>query len=332
MKLATFCTPNGGVHVGAVHSQDLKILDLTRAARQAGTQAEAFSDMLRLMEAGPEALDVARELLQSAAGESSLNYELSEIPLQSPVPVPASIRDFVAFSGHILATPLALRRLAARMEGKSAEPAEVGNEIPPVFLRHPNYYKGNRFTVVGTDATVHRPATCEYLDYELEFGIFIGMKGQNIRNGDARRHIFGYTIFNDLSARDTQVRESGSITGPCKSKDFNTGNSIGPWIVTADEIADPYNLKMVSRVNGEVWCSGTSSGMLHNFEDMIEHVSRDEWIYPGEFFGSGTVGGGTGMEIDRYLKDGDVIELEVEGIGKLRNRVVGSSTSASPSR
>jgi 2-keto-4-pentenoate hydratase/2-oxohepta-3-ene-1,7-dioic acid hydratase in catechol pathway len=115
------------------------------------------------------------------------------------------------------------------------------------------------------------------------------------------------------------------MTGPSKSKDFNTGNSIGPWIVTVDEIADPYNLKMASRVNGETWCSATSSGMLHSFEDMIDYVSRDEWLYPGEFFGSGTVGGGTGMEINRYLNDGDVIELEVEGIGVLRNRIVGAS-------
>lgn len=332
MKLATFCDPHGKLRVGAVHSHNLKILDLAEAARRTHVEGESFSDMLTLMEAGPRALDAARKLLESAADDPSLNHNVSSIQLKSPVPVPNSIRDFVAFRGHILGAPVALRALAAEMDGKPAEPASAPGAVPQVFLRQPNYYKGNRFSVVGTDAPVQRPIASNYLDYELEFGIFIGTKGQNIPKRDAHRHIFGYSIFNDFSARDTQVREAGGMTGPCKSKDFNTGNAIGPWIVTADEMPDPYRLKMVSRVNGETWCSATSSGMLHSFEDMIDYVSRDEWLYPGEFFGSGTVAGGTGMEINRYLKDGDVIELEVEGIGILRNRIVGASGSTGVSK
>jgi 2-keto-4-pentenoate hydratase/2-oxohepta-3-ene-1,7-dioic acid hydratase in catechol pathway len=117
------------------------------------------------------------------------------------------------------------------------------------------------------------------------------------------------------------------MTGPCKSKDFATGNAIGPWIVTADEISDPYSLSMTSRVNGEVWCKGTSANMLHSFEDMIAYISRDEPLVPGEFLGSGTVGGGTGMEIDKFLQDADVIELEVESLGLLRNRIVPAQAS-----
>jgi 2-keto-4-pentenoate hydratase/2-oxohepta-3-ene-1,7-dioic acid hydratase in catechol pathway len=329
MKLATFCDPHGNLRVGAVHSGERKILDLAEAARRDGLQPQLFSDMLALMEAGPGGLDTARQLLESSAGDPSLNPDLSSVQLRSPVPRPHSIRDFVAFRGHILGAPAALRALAARLDGRPAEPSSTSAEIPEVFLRQPNYYKGNRFSVVGTDTLVQKPKASNYFDYELEFGIFIGARGQNISRGEAHRYIFGYTIFNDFSARDTQVREAGGMTGPCKSKDFNTGNSIGPWIVTSDEIADPYNLKMVSRVNGETWCAASSSGMLHSFEDMIDYVSRDEWLHPGEFFGSGTVGGGTGMEIGRYLKAGDVIELEVEHIGVLRNRIAGDSEPVS---
>jgi 2-keto-4-pentenoate hydratase/2-oxohepta-3-ene-1,7-dioic acid hydratase in catechol pathway len=151
-------------------------------------------------------------------------------------------------------------------------------------LRQPNYYKGNRFTVVGTDAGQAAP-TIWTTNLNSESSL---EKAQNISEDDAREHIFGYTIFNDFSARDTQVKEAVGMTGPRKSKDFNTGNAIRPWIVTTDEIPDPYDLTMTSQVNGETWCSATSSGMLHSFEDMIAYVSRDERLYPDEFFRSGT--------------------------------------------
>src|SRR5258705_13300830 len=209
MKLATFCDSHGKLRVGAVHSDDRKVFDLAEAAKQARHSAGSFSDMLTLMDAGPGALDLARELLERTADDPSLNHELSAVQLKSPVPVPNSIRDFVAYRGHILGAPVALRSLAARMEGRSkvTEQPSANAEIQPVFLKQPNYNKGNRFTVVGTDAPVCRPRGSEYLDYELEFGFFVGSKGQNISKSDARRHIFGYTIFNDFSARDTQVRE-----------------------------------------------------------------------------------------------------------------------------
>ena len=328
MKLATFYGTQKERRVGAVHSADKKILDLSGAAAQAKLEPELFADMLTLIGSGELGLDLARRLLDRSAKDPALNHDLTSVELLSPVPVPNSIRDFVAFRGHILGAPVALRSLAAAMAGNTASPETpaANAEVPPVYLRQPNYYKGNRFTVIGTNQQVRRPGGCSYLDYELEFGVFIGRKGQNISKAEARRHIFGYAIFNDFSARDTQVNESGGMTGPCKSKDFNTGNAIGPWIVTADEIQDPYSLKMTSRVNGETWCASTSAGMVHDFEDMISYVSRDEYLYPGEFFGSGTVGGGTGMEINRFLKDGDVIELEVEGIGVLRNEIVSTAS------
>ncbi|MGQ3027554.1 MAG: fumarylacetoacetate hydrolase family protein, partial [Ferrovibrionaceae bacterium] len=160
------------------------------------------------------------------------------------------------------------------------------------------------------------------MDFELEFGIFIGRGGKNIPADKARDHIFGFAIMNDFSARDAQMVEMQGMLGPAKGKSFDAGNVIGPWIVTADEIPDPYSLKMKATISGEVWAEGTSAGMLHSFEDMIAFVTRDETIYPGEFFGSGTMGNGCGLEQDRFLRHGDVVELTVEKIGTLRNTVV----------
>jgi 2-keto-4-pentenoate hydratase/2-oxohepta-3-ene-1,7-dioic acid hydratase in catechol pathway len=326
MKLATFLDPAGAERIGAVFGNDTRVLDLATAARRVGIDSQPFASMLTLMASGPAALDVARTLLAKNDGDETTDRPLESVTLLSPVPVPTSIRDFVAFPGHITGAPIALRALHNHLSGtaEQASTSTAAPEIPPVYRRIPNYYKGNRFTVIGDAMNVTRPQGCEYLDYELEFGIFIGTPALDAPRAQARDHIFGYAIFNDFSARDFQVREMGGMTGPCKSKDFETGNAIGPWIITADEIADPYSLKMTSRVNGETWCANDSSGMLHSFEDMIAFVSRDERLHTGEFFGSGTVGGGTGMEINRFLKDGDLIELEVEGLGVLRNRITSS--------
>ncbi len=138
----------------------------------------------------------------------------------------------------------------------------------------------------------------------------------------ARDHIFGFAVFNDFSARDAQEIEMSGPLGPAKGKDFDTGNAIGPWIVTTDEIPDPHSLDMIASVNGEEWSRNNSRVMLHTLEEMIAFVSRDETLYPGEFFGSGTTGNGCGLELDRWLKPGDVVELEVERIGVLRNKIV----------
>ena len=110
--------------------------------------------------------------------------------------------------------------------------------------------------------------------------------------------------------------------GPAKGKDFDTGNAMGPWLVTADEVANPYDLTMIARVNGEEWSRGNSGAMQHKFEDILAHASNEETLMAGEFFGSGTVGGGCGLELGRFLKPNDIVELEIEGLGVLRNRVV----------
>jgi 2-keto-4-pentenoate hydratase/2-oxohepta-3-ene-1,7-dioic acid hydratase in catechol pathway len=215
-------------------------------------------------------------------------------------------------------------RIAARKSGDEAAVAAMRplDDVPEVYKARPVYYITNRFSVSGTDTNVVWPDYSTLMDFELEFGVFLSRQGRNIRTEQAREHIFGYTIYNDFSARDTQFEEMQGMLGPAKGKSFDAGNVLGPWIVTADEIPDPYGLAMTARVNGEVWTSSTSAGMLHSFEDMIAYVSRHETLRAGEFFGSGTVGGGCGLELDRWLKHGDVVELEVENIGILRNRVL----------
>jgi 2-keto-4-pentenoate hydratase/2-oxohepta-3-ene-1,7-dioic acid hydratase in catechol pathway len=177
-------------------------------------------------------------------------------------------------------------------------------------------------SVVGPDADVRRSAYAQLLDYELELACVVGRGGVDVTPETAAGQIFGYTIFNDVSARDTQAVEMEGQLGPAKGKDFDTGNVFGPWIVTADEIGDPYDLTMVARVNGEEWSRGHSGTMFHRFEDIIAFVSRSETLHPGEILGSGTVGRGCGPELGRFLNPDDVVELEIERIGVLRNRII----------
>jgi 2-keto-4-pentenoate hydratase/2-oxohepta-3-ene-1,7-dioic acid hydratase in catechol pathway len=181
----------------------------------------------------------------------------------------------------------------------------------------------NHLSVVGGDTDIVWPNGAHRLDYELVFAMVTGLAGRDISREAAAGHFFGFTIFNDVSARDIQARDIAAQTGLAgRSKDFDTGNVIGPCIVTADAIGDPYDLTMVARVNGEKWSRGSTGQMDHRFEDVLVHASRNQTVHPGEIFGSGTVPTGCGLESDRYFEDGDTIELEIDRIGILRNRLV----------
>jgi 2-keto-4-pentenoate hydratase/2-oxohepta-3-ene-1,7-dioic acid hydratase in catechol pathway len=240
---------------------------------------------------------------------------------------PPQMRDCLCFELHLKQAFASARKITA-MQGPDPEQAlaEIERSGPPpapaIFYKQPIYYKANRFAVIGTDEEVVWPAYSKFLDFELEFGVFMKDKVTDAPKEGALKHVFGYTIFNDMSARDAQALEMEGRLGPAKGKDFDTGNPMGPCLVTADEISDPYNLTMIARVNGEEWGRGSSSTMYWRFEDLISYISRSETLYPGEFLGSGTVGNGCGLEHMRFIKPGDVIELEVERIGVLRNRVV----------
>ena len=331
MKLVTFARNGGRARPGVVvgSGRGVRILDLRAATVRSGADTPAPGSLLELIEAGERGLDATRRVVEQTAGDPDLSCPIEEVTLLAPVPEPPQMRDFTVFPGHIRNAPAGMQRIAARKLGNAQAAKDIKPlaEIPQVYRDRPIYYITNRFSVSGPDADVVWPDYSGLMDFELEFGIFLSKGGRNISASKARDHIFGYTIYNDLSARDTQFEEMQGMLGPAKGKSFDAGNVLGPWIVTADEIPDPYNLAMRARVNGETWTDSDSRGMLHSFEEMIAYVSRAETLRAGEFFGSGTVGGGCGLELDRWLKHGDVVELEVEHIGVLRNRVLRAEAS-----
>jgi 2-keto-4-pentenoate hydratase/2-oxohepta-3-ene-1,7-dioic acid hydratase in catechol pathway len=274
MRLVTY-DAGGGPRVGVQH--DEAIVD-----------AGFDGDMVAFIEAGAPAGD---------GGEVHPRPRLLA-PLR-----PRSLRDFLAFEGHL----------------KGAY-ASLGREIPPEWYELPAYYKGLPDTVIGPEAEIPWPAYTDRLDHELELAAIIGRRARDVAAQDAAGCIFGYTIWNDLSARDVQRRETPIGLGPGKAKDWDGSNVLGPCLVTADEF-DASAARMAVRVNGELWGESSTADMHHSFADMIAYVSRSQTLYPGEVLGSGTATGGSGLELDRWLQSGDVVELEIEGIGVLRNTI-----------
>ncbi|WP_163849085.1 fumarylacetoacetate hydrolase family protein [Pseudooceanicola aestuarii] len=296
MKLVTFDQDGHPQRIGVLDGTEIAVLD---------PATPAFASMQALIEAGPEGLDAAR-----AATDAAPRVPVAQARLRAPLPVPIQMRDCLTFEMH-------LRNARGRMQG--IDPMQV--EMPQVWYDQPIYYKANRFSVSGPEDEVIWPQGETRLDYELELACIIGKGGGDISRADAPGHVWGFTIFNDFSARDHQMAEMAGGLGPAKGKDFRTANAMGPCIVTADEIGDGSGLTMVARVNGEEWSRGSSSTMHHDFARIIEHVSRDEILHPGEILGSGTVGEGCGLELGKFLNPGDVVELEIEGIGILRNTI-----------
>ncbi len=327
MKLVSFAVKTSVgtfVRAGALHGETGEtILDLNMAyaalladrnEAQPYRLAKAIvpSTMLELLEGGTSAMAAAREAREYAAARSTsvrgpegeaVVYARDSVHLLAPLPNPTSLRDFIAFEEHIAAT--SKRR---------------GQPIPPEWYKAPVYYKGNHRTIIGPDEDLAWPLETTKLDYELELACVIGRQGRDISEREAQGYIAGYTVMNDFSARDVQFQEMACRLGPAKGKDFAT--AIGPCLVTPDEIPDLNALTMVARVNGKAWSKGRFGSIHWSFAQMIAHVSRGETLYPGDLFGSGTVGGGCGLEMDRYLSPGDVVELEIESIGTLRTRVV----------
>jgi 2-keto-4-pentenoate hydratase/2-oxohepta-3-ene-1,7-dioic acid hydratase in catechol pathway len=292
VKLATFRS-DGSERIGLIHGDDQRLFDLSAAAERAGNRNPAFASMLALIDAGDAALDSARALFDKHRSDDSLSRDVAGCEILAPVPEPRQMRDGMSFPLHILQAPRGQRKLAARAANDMAELARIDaeplGELPDVYRKQPIYYITNRFSVRGTNTVVKWPRYSRVMDYELEFGIITRNRGKDIPAAKAEEHIFGYTIFNDFSARDAQRIEMEGRLGPAKGKSFDGGNVIGPWIVTPDEIGDPYRLKMEARVNGETRSRGVSSGMLFSFEEIIEHVSRDETLMPGEFIFFGRV-------------------------------------------
>jgi 2-keto-4-pentenoate hydratase/2-oxohepta-3-ene-1,7-dioic acid hydratase in catechol pathway len=323
MRVVTYAV-NGEMRLGALIADDRRVVDFLAARPDAGA---AFTSMQALIDAGPGALDRAREIVAESQRSRRGQTDITSVRLLAPLTVPPQLRDFLCFEKHLIQAFDRLRHVRAASAPDPAKALRDMEEqgtfaVPKIWYERPSFYKPNRFDVCGTDQDVVWPAFSSTIDYELEFACVIGKPGRDIVKEKARAHIFGYTIFNDLSARDEQAQEMLSSLGPGKGKDFDNSNPIGPCIVTTDEIPDPYGLEMIVRVNGEERGRGNSGEMHWLFEDCIAFVSRDETVHPGELFCSGTVGNGSGLETGRFLEPGDVVELEVEKIGVLRNRIL----------
>ena len=325
MRLVTFKNKTGAERAGALIDNDQSVVDLGQAFKsQYGDASPLLTSVQIMADHCDLALAIASDILKNPAAEAILKR--SDVHLRAPIQPPAQMRDFSCFELHLEQSFAAARRMrAARASDPEKAFAESDTSVDDMVLktvrRQPIYYKANRFAVIGADDDVIWPSYSKILDFELEWGCYIGRPGKDISKDAARNHILGYTIFNDISARDAQGREMGGQLGPAKGKDFDTANVMGPCLVTPDELGDPYDLDMSVRVNGKEFGHGNTGDMLWTFDDVIAHVSQSETLHPGEFLGSGTVGNGSGLERLEFLKPDDVIELEVAKIGVLRTKV-----------
>ncbi len=301
MKLVTFENPQGKNRIGWVLGE--QIVDMQLASDKLPT------DMLSFIDNHEEFMSIIHSLKDVKA-----HYALSEIKLLAPLPNPRSFRDYIGFEKHMLNA------------SKS-----FGHTIGQAWYEMPIFYFTNHQAIYGPEDEIVRPKKETKLDLELEMACIIGKKGKDISVDEAKNHIFGYTIYNDWTARAIQKREMELPLGPHKGKDF--ANAIGPWIVTADEMEqymgenDRFDLRMTSRINGVTVCDGNYNSVHYTFSQMIERASENNVnLMPGDILGSGTLGWGSLIEnnftVHRPLEPGDVVELEIEGIGILRNKVV----------
>ncbi|ODU03739.1 MAG: 2-hydroxyhepta-2,4-diene-1,7-dioate isomerase [Pseudonocardia sp. SCN 72-86] len=260
-----------------------------------------FASMLDVLDRGATGLDDARTLAAAAA----TTHPLADVTLLAPLPRPRTMRDFMLVEEHV---------------------RNSFGDVPKEWFRIPVHWKCNPDTVIGPDAVAPWPYYTDKLDYELEVAAVIGTPVFRATVAEAEAAVAGYTIFNDWSARDIQFREMSVGIGPAFGKDFAT--SLGPCLTTADEF-DTVGARMSARINGESWSEGSIGAMRFSFGQAIATLSQYQPLSPGDVIGGGTTGRGCGLEIDRWLSPGDVVELEVEGIGVLRN-TVGSKDDAPP--
>lgn len=317
MKLVTFKNKEQKTSIGWLQADG--VVDMPQA------HADLPKEMLTFIQNNEEYFKIIADL-----GDVKAHYSLDEVKLLAPLPNPPSFRDYIGFEMH--------------MQNASRS---FGHTIGAAWYEMPIFYFTNHQAIYGPDDEILRPAKETKLDIELEIACIIGKKGKDINAANARPYIFGYTIFNDWTARAIQRVEMEIPLGPHKGKDF--ANAIGPYIVTADEMeqyripmdesvftdpiiipkvkGDRLNLKMTSRINGETICEGNYKTAYYNFEQMIERASENNVsLFPGDILGSGTVGWGSLIEnnftLHRPLEPGDVVELEIEGMGILRNKVI----------
>ncbi|HEX7735773.1 MAG TPA: fumarylacetoacetate hydrolase family protein [Ktedonobacteraceae bacterium] len=297
MKLVTFKTINNTTYAGVVREK--RVLPLN------------YPTLLELLQ-DPDGMERARQLF--ASDEQGLALE--EIKLLTPVTNPPTMRDFYAFEQHVAAAR-ALRGLG----------------MSPEWYEIPTFYFTNTSEIYGHDEPVPYPVGSQELDIELEIACVIGREGKDISAEEAADYIAGYTIMNDWSARDFQRQDMKLNLGPGKGKDFDT--SLGPWLVTPDELvarrtgsgaSERYDMTMLARVDGQEISRGNFNQIYYSFPQIIAYASRNVRLRPGDVIGSGTVGTGCLLEIGTgvhpWFQRGETIELEIDGIGILRNTIV----------
>ena len=310
MRMVTFRADDGTPHVGIV--RDSKIIDLTLwlPQQEAVMVAEHF-DMVGLLAAPREVWEqvgmanrASEEALKGAGALLALEMERLLAPIARP-------RKNVFCLGRNYAEHAAE---SMRAFGQRQPAAVTKPEYPAIFTKAPT-------TVIGPfDAIPFDPRVSDKLDWEVELAIVIGREGKNIRREEAKEYIFGYNVLNDVSARDIQQRHGGQFF---KGKSLDGSCPIGPWIVTADEVPDPDNLELWTRVNGVEKQHDTTASMLFSVSEIIEHLSLGMTLEPGDIIATGTPAGvGHARQPAEHLRPGDVVECEVEGIGIIRNPVV----------
>jgi 2-keto-4-pentenoate hydratase/2-oxohepta-3-ene-1,7-dioic acid hydratase in catechol pathway len=315
MRLATYrlkdddATPRAGVVQGD------RILDATHLLGESN-----LLNMLTLLDRGPggmATLAAAAEHFADGHRSSSrvpkeIAFPIWEVELLAPITRPRSLRDFYAFEQHV-----------------ATAHAKRGREVPAAWYELPVFYYSHTGSITGPDASLPKPAWTEKLDFELEIACVIGTCGRDVEVAEADSLVAGYTIMNDWSARDVQRQEMSVGLGPAKGKDFAT--SLGPFLVTPDELADRFvngrhDLSMIARINGEEIARGNANTIHWTFADMIARASQSVDLVPGDVIGSGTVGGGCllelGEDVHPWLVPGDEVELEIERLGRLRTRII----------
>ncbi|MGG4492099.1 fumarylacetoacetate hydrolase family protein [Metabacillus idriensis] len=308
MKFVTFQTASGVQTAGWLQGDNL-VIDMH--AVSGGFLPGSIQDFLAEHERYLPPIHAMHPFKEGDQGV----YRVSEVKLSAPIPRPVSIRDFYAFEEHV--------KTARRKRGL---------DVIPEWYQFPVFYFTNHLAVKSPDEKIEVPPGCAALDYELEIACVIGKEGRDIPASEAEAYIFGYCIMNDWSARDLQKEEMKVGLGPAKGKDFAT--SLGPYLVSKQELqphrtGDRYDLTMTAAVNGKEISKGNFKDIYYSFAQMIERASAGVTLYPGEVIGSGTVGTGCilelGEEVHRYLRPGDVVELTIEGLGSLENKIAAKS-------
>jgi 2-keto-4-pentenoate hydratase/2-oxohepta-3-ene-1,7-dioic acid hydratase in catechol pathway len=283
---------------------DLERSEQVRLERLGSTRAAALrlaaARLPQSLAAGLGSASYREDLEQTLAGEppDDAVLELDGIRWLAPID-PPRFRDFMSFEQH---------HLSARNV--------LGRPVPDVTYTLPTYYKAGHLSLIAHEATMPWPGYCDWMDYELELGFVVGRGGVDLVPEEAAECLFGVTLLNDFSARDRQFEETAGNLGPAKGKDFAT--AVGPWIATVDEL-DLLAIDLSARVNGEQWAAGSSGSAMWSAAEILAYLSTAEPLVPGELVGSGTLGGGCGLEVGRRLLPGDLVELDGTGLGVLRS-------------